>query len=66
MRERGVIINRFTFPIFPWARLEKPKLLKTPYGSLVVDGYYKYARKLNYTADILMALSWGKKKFFYI
>lgn len=52
-------INRELFPHMPWGILEKPYFIKTPQGSLLCDGWYKYARKMQYTGDILMALSWG-------
>ena len=59
MRERGIIIERNTFPNFYWAKLINPKVLKTSQGTLITDGYYKYCRKLNYTSDAAMALVWG-------
>jgi Delta24(24(1))-sterol reductase len=52
-------IVRHTFPQVPWGYLKDPKYLKTPYGNLLIDGWYSYARKMQYTGDILMALSWG-------
>jgi delta24(24(1))-sterol reductase len=53
-------IKRATFPQVPWGILPDPvKVLKTPRGNLLIDGWYKYARKMQYTGDILMALSWG-------
>lgn len=52
-------ITRNTFPQVPWAVLKNPKFLKTPHGNLLIDGWYAYARKMQYTGDILMALSWG-------
>lgn len=52
-------IRRNTFPQVPWAFLQDPKFLKTPKGNLLIDGWYKYARKMQYTGDIMMALSWG-------
>lgn len=52
-------VPRNTFPKVPWAILTNPKFLKTPKGDLLIDGWYAYARKMQYTGDILMALSWG-------
>ena len=44
----------------PWGTLETPRYLNTKVGSrLLVDGWWRYARKIRYTADALMALSWG-------
>jgi Delta24(24(1))-sterol reductase len=42
-----------------WGILDKPKFLVTPKGNLLIDGWYAYARKMQYTGDIMMALSWG-------
>ena len=37
-----------------------PRYLRTEAGSrLLVDGWWRYVRKPHYTADALMALSWG-------
>ena len=53
-------IKRATFPQVPWGVLEEPiRVMKTPRGNLLIDGWYKYARKMQYTGDILMALCWG-------
>ncbi len=53
-------IKRNTFPQLPWAILEDPiRYIKTPKGNLLIDGWYAFARKMQYTGDILMALSWG-------
>ncbi|NUP05961.1 MAG: delta(24(24(1)))-sterol reductase [Polyangiaceae bacterium] len=60
MQLEGTLIKRRTFPQLPWGTLEKPEYLSTKAGSkLLVDGWYRYARKIHYTADVVMALSWG-------
>ena len=52
--------RKWAFPQFKYGVLENPKYIKTEAGScLLVDGWHKYARKLHYTADIVMALCWG-------
>eukprot|EP00708_Paratrimastix_pyriformis_P003282 GAFH01002053.1.p1 GENE.GAFH01002053.1~~GAFH01002053.1.p1 ORF type:complete len:431 (+),score=107.42 GAFH01002053.1:158-1294(+) len=35
------------------------KTMKTEKGRLLIGGFFGYARHLNYTGDLLMALSWG-------
>lgn len=53
-------MKRNTFPQVPWGILEQPvRMLKTPKGDLLIDGWYAFARKMQYTGDILMALCWG-------
>ncbi|KAJ1432282.1 ergosterol biosynthesis ERG4/ERG24 [Ochromonadaceae sp. CCMP2298] len=53
-------LTRNTFPQLPWAILQDPiPYIKTPMGNLLVGGWYGFVRKLQYTGDILMALSWG-------
>lgn len=47
------------FPRFRQSYIANAKVIKTPNGNLLVDGCWKYARKMNYCGDILMALSWG-------
>ncbi|MCR9192486.1 MAG: ERG4/ERG24 family protein [Gammaproteobacteria bacterium] len=60
MQQRGTFIKRKTFPQLPWGTLKDPKYLKTASGStLLVDGWYRYARKIHYTADAMMAITWG-------
>jgi delta24(24(1))-sterol reductase len=60
MIEYGTYIKRNTFPQLPWGVLENPRHLNTEHGNkLLIDGWYRYARKIHYTADTLMALIWG-------
>ncbi len=60
MQLNGTFVPRRTFPQLPWGTLKDPKYLTTKSGStLLVDGWYRYARKIHYTADVVMALSWG-------
>src|SRR4051812_15663141 len=60
MQLKGTYIPRNAFPQLPWGTLSNPKFIKTKHGSpILVDGWYKYARKVHYTADLVMALSWG-------
>ncbi|KAH9829515.1 sterol reductase/lamin B receptor [Teratosphaeria destructans] len=60
MRERNTAIERYSFPQLPWKEIENPQHIKTATGdSLLVDGWYKYARKIHYTCDMYFALTWG-------
>jgi delta24(24(1))-sterol reductase len=60
MQLNGSYVKRKAFPQLPWGTLENPRYLDTQAGSkLLVDGWWRYARKIHYTADIAMALSWG-------
>jgi delta24(24(1))-sterol reductase len=60
MQERGTYIKRMTFPQLPWGTLRDPQYLVTASGgTLLIDGWWRYARKIHYTADIVMALLWG-------
>ena len=60
MMERGTYLARWTFPQLPWGTLQNPKYLVTEHGSkLLLGGWWGYARKIHYTADLFMALSWG-------
>ena len=53
-------IKRNTFPQVPWGVLQQPiRYIHTPKGDLLVDGWYAFARKLQYTGDIMMSLAWG-------
>jgi len=60
MQLNGSYVKRMAFPQLPWDTLRNPRHLDTEAGSkLLVDGWWRYARKPHYTADVLMALSWG-------
>lgn len=60
MMREGTFVKRWTFPQLPWGTLDNPKTLKTKRGTeLLIDGWYRYARKIHYTADLVMALVWG-------
>ena len=60
MQLNGSYVKRKAFPQLPWGTLKNPRYLDTEAGSkLLVDGWWKRARKIHYTADIVMALSWG-------
>ncbi|PHH56842.1 delta(24(24(1)))-sterol reductase [Coxiella burnetii] len=60
MQERGTYVKRKAFPQLPWGTLKNPTYFQTKHGSLLLtDGWWRYARKIHYTADIVMALSWG-------
>jgi delta24(24(1))-sterol reductase len=60
MQERGTFVRRRTFPQLPWGTLKNPRYLTTSNGgTLLVDGWWAYARKIHYSADLLMALLWG-------
>jgi delta24(24(1))-sterol reductase len=53
-------IRRNTWPLVPWSIIEDPvKYIQTPRGKLLLDGWYSFGRKLQYTGDIIMALAWG-------
>ncbi len=60
MKLKGTYIPRYSFPQLPWGTLQNPKYLQTECGScLLTDGWWKYARKIHYTCDIIMATIWG-------
>jgi delta24(24(1))-sterol reductase len=60
MQQRGTFVTRKTFPQLPWGTLKDPKFLSTQNGStLLIDGWWAHARKIHYTADIVMAFTWA-------
>jgi len=60
-RRQGTYVHRGAFPDLPWTDLgPNPRCLETQAGSpLLTDGWYRYARKMHYTADIIQSISWG-------
>ncbi|OAA57702.1 Delta(24(24(1)))-sterol reductase [Cordyceps fumosorosea ARSEF 2679] len=58
-KERGKLVARNTFPQVPWQTLENPKVIRSPEGTILIDGWYGMARKIHYTADIWFSMSWG-------
>jgi delta24(24(1))-sterol reductase len=60
MQLRGTFVQRRTFPQLPWGTLRNPRYLTTANGgTLLVDGWWRYARKIHYSADIVMAWTWA-------
>mmetsp|Transcript_21674 Transcript_21674/g.46385 ORF Transcript_21674/g.46385 Transcript_21674/m.46385 type:complete len:535 (-) Transcript_21674:115-1719(-) len=60
MQQRGTHVERNTFPQLPWGTLHNPTYIKTKHGNkLLTGGWWGFARKIHYTADLVMALSWG-------
>ncbi len=62
MKLNGTWVPRNTFPQFAAGVLDPAtaRALQTQSGSLLLaDGLWAYGRKLHYTCDVAMALSWG-------
>ena len=60
MQLRGTYIPRNSFPQLPYGTLTDPQYITAECGDkLLVSGWWKYARKVHYTADITMAWVWG-------
>ena len=57
----GTNIDRpWALPHFEFGTLRNPKYIVTKAGTpLLVDGWFKYARKFHYTVDVIQALCWG-------
>jgi Delta24(24(1))-sterol reductase len=58
-RANGRTLRR-AFPQLPWAHLEAPRSLRTARGTaLLLDGWWRRARHMNYTGDLMMAWAWA-------
>jgi len=57
---KGGHAKRWTFPQLPWGTIENPEFIKAKNGgTLLVSGWFAYARKIYYFADFVMAMGWG-------
>lgn len=66
-QERGTFVQRKTFPQLPWQTVTDPETIKVREedggGTIMVDGWYKYARKVHYTCDLFfVSLSMGGRE----
>ncbi|KAN0063357.1 C-24(28) sterol reductase [Thecaphora frezii] len=60
MHLQGTYAVRWTFPQWPWSTLENPRYLQTEHGNaLLIDGWWQFLRKPNYTADWTQSFLWG-------
>jgi len=60
MQMQGITQIRNTFPQLPWSIVKEPRFIQTEHGNrLLTNGWWAYARKINYTADWFQSLSWG-------
>ncbi|KAK6525495.1 C-24(28) sterol reductase [Orbilia ellipsospora] len=59
-QQAGTFVDLKRFPALPWRYLENPTFIKCKNGgTLLTSGWYRWARKIHYTVDIIMALTWG-------
>ncbi|KAL9554598.1 hypothetical protein MBANPS3_002740 [Mucor bainieri] len=60
MEQNGSFITRNAFPQLPWGHIKNPSFIRTKHGNLLLtSGWWGLARKPHYTADLMMAISWG-------
>lgn len=58
--QKGNVATRFSFPQWPWSTIKEPVYLQTEHGNaLLIDGWWAYLRKPNYTADWIQSFTWG-------
>ncbi|KZP01435.1 ERG4/ERG24 ergosterol biosynthesis protein [Calocera viscosa TUFC12733] len=60
MQMQGTYKYRWTFPQLPWGTLTNPQYIQTEHGNrLLISGWWRFARKPNYSADWIQSLTWG-------
>ncbi|KAI8373073.1 ergosterol biosynthesis ERG4/ERG24 [Radiomyces spectabilis] len=60
MEQNGSFMVRNAFPQLPYGHIKNPSYIKTEHGNLLLtDGWWGVVRKPHYTADLIMAMSWG-------
>ncbi|RKF64598.1 Delta-sterol reductase [Erysiphe neolycopersici] len=58
--ETGIVTRRRAFPQLPWREIKNPRFIKTNNDDrILVDGWFRYARKIHYTCDLYFALTWA-------
>ncbi|KAF3283107.1 C-24(28) sterol reductase [Orbilia oligospora] len=59
-QQAGTFVDYKRFPALPWRYIQNPTFIKCKNGgTLLTSGWYRWARKIHYTVDIIMALTWG-------
>jgi delta24(24(1))-sterol reductase len=60
MAQDGNTRVRKAFPHLPGSEVKNPKFIQTAQGNkLLIDGWWAYARKPNYTADMVQSFTWA-------
>lgn len=60
MEQNGSFMIRNAFPQLPYGHIKNPTYITTKHGNLLLtSGWWGVVRKPHYTADLVMALTWG-------
>lgn len=60
MQQQGEYKIRYAFPVLPGIVIKDPSYIQTKHGNkLLTDGWWQYARKINYTADWIQSCMWA-------
>jgi delta24(24(1))-sterol reductase len=60
MQQQGEYKIRYAFPVLPGIVIQDPSYIQTKHGNkLLTDGWWQYARKINYTADWIQSCMWA-------